>query len=822
MLTFSKKLLASLLVAVTVHCAWSQSDSTYIYLCATTDGHSGLIMGIADTPDAREWSDRGVDLRLTGSDFGGWGSGKKMFSPSVSLGSDGVFHLLFCPDKEGTVLSYSSSPDLINWTVQEYRYPADARALVPASAVTGISLAAKLGDRDVTGSVFKVPTQFVENIKQYKRYRDALSARNSERTAQDTWRFAGRDTVNLTLKLKPTEAKPISDRLIGIFFEDINYAADGGLYAELVQNRDFEYSPSDRGNDLHWHSTKAWSLSDSSAMSTEVKTAVSLHANNPHYLVITPKGKNGYLLNSGYDGINVKRGDKYNISIWVNTPARRSVTVALLNSQNKTIGKTRLNLQETDQWVRLVGSLSASEDCADARLGITFTGKSDLAVDLVSLMPADTYNNRENGLRKDLAEALAALKPRFVRFPGGCVAHGDGIDNIYDWKGSIGSLQERKCLRNLWGYHQTRGLGYHEYFLMCEDFGAEPLPVLAAGVPCQNSTTHSHVSHDLLTNQGQQCGIPMSEMPAYIQDILDLIEYANGDITTTWGAKRAEAGHPSPFNLKMIGIGNEDIISETFKERFLMIFNAIKEHYPEIEVVGTVGPFYEGADYTAGWEFAREHDIPMVDEHYYVEPGWLIHNGDYYDNYPRGGTQVYLGEYASHLPDRASSLEAALSNALYLTSVERNADVVTMTSYAPLLAKENHTQWRPDLIYFNNDSVMLTPDYYVQKMYGNNSGTHYIPADRQLSDSDPDLAVRLGNSITIDNATGDIIVKLVNMTPLVIKTSMEVNGKATRTLLTGNPDDTDCHEMIDEVEINDDGYQQPPYSFTVLRFRKDL
>lgn len=434
------------------------------------------------------------------------------------------------------------------------------------------------------------------------------------------------------------------------------------------------------------------------------------------------------------------------------------------------------------------------------------------------MMPVNTFNGRSNGLRKDLAQALADLKPKFIRFPGGCVAHGNGIDNIYDWKGSIGKPEERTGKRNLWGYHQTRGLGYLEFFEMCEDMGAEPLPVLAAGVPCQNSSHKSHVSKDALTTYGQQCGIPMEEMPAYIQDILDLIEYANGDVSTTWGSKRAEAGHPAPFNLKMIGIGNEDLITDAFKERFLMIFNAIKEKYPEIEVVGTVGPFHSGPDYDAGWAFAKEHDIPVVDEHYYVSPGWLIHNGDYYDNYDRNGTKVYLGEYASHLPDRSSTLEAALSNALYLTNVERNADVVTMTSYAPLLAKKGHTQWRPDLIYFDNTNVYLTPDYYVQKMYGNNPGTKYVVSQRDIDSNNNDLALRLGQSIVIDETTGDTIVRLVNMTPTVVETKMPLKGEVRLTLLTGSPDDLDAKETVSDINI-DGHFTQQPYSFSVLRFK---
>lgn len=314
----------------------------------------------------------------------------------------------------------------------------------------------------------------------------------------------------------------------------------------------------------------------------------------------------------------------------------------------------------------------------------------------------------------------------------------------------------------------------------------------------------------------------MSEMDAYVQDILDLIEYANGDVNTKWGAERAKAGHPEPFNLKYIGIGNEDLITDAFKTRFLMIYNAIKKAYPEMIVVGTVGPFYEGPDYEEGWRFAVENNIPIVDEHYYVSPGWLIHNQDYYDKYRRGGTKVYLGEYASHMNGRPSNLEVALTDALYLTAVERNGDVVEMSSYAPLLAKKNHTQWVPDLIYFDNTNINLTPDYYVQRMYGQNSGTTYVPAITNLDTDSEEVKVRVGTSTVVDPETGDIIVKLVNMLPVEVNTNLQSteslkSGKVNFTLLTGTPEGTQVAPIEGVIDFTGD-YVMPPYSFTVLRF----
>ncbi|MCO5291829.1 MAG: hypothetical protein M9959_08855 [Chitinophagaceae bacterium] len=361
------------------------------------------------------------------------------------------------------------------------------------------------------------------------------------------------------------------------------------------------------------------------------------------------------------------------------------------------------------------------------------------------------------------------------------------------------------------------GLGYFEYFQFCEDIGAEPLPVVAAGVPCQNSGTGG---------TGQQGGIPMSEMDNYIQDIMDLVEWANGDIKTKWGKIRAEAGHPKPFNLKYIGIGNEDLISDVFEERFKMIYNAMKQNHPEITVIGTVGPFYEGSDYVEGWKLADKLQVPMVDEHYYVSPGWLIYNQDFYDKYDRSKSKVYLGEYASHLPGRPNNLEIALSEALYLTAVERNADIVQMASYAPLLAKERHTQWSPDLVYFNNDEVKPTVGYYVQQLYGNNSGTQYIPVQISMSDNNPAVRNRVGYSVVKDEKTGDVIIKMVNMLPVEVKTTIDlsgisITGKGTKTTLKGVPASRTEKPSV-EYCIYKNEEVLPPYSFSVLRFPSKL
>ena len=500
----------------------------------------------------------------------------------------------------------------------------------------------------------------------------------------------------------------------------------------------------------------------------------------------------------------------------------------LVTKEGKEIARTVMKLSSKD-WKKQSITLTATEDADSTILVLSPQTVGCYALDMISLFPQKTFKGHKNGLRADLAQAIADIHPRFVRFPGGCLAHGDGVDNIYNWKETIGPLEARKPAPNIWRYHQTRGLGYFEYFQFCEDINAEPLPVVAAGVPCQNSGINgpSHHSTNIITANGQQGGIPMKEMGQYIQDVLDLIEYANGDAKkTVWGKERAKAGHPAPFNLKYLGVGNEDMISDVFKERFTMICNAVKEKYPDIIVIGTTGPFSEGTDYEEGWAFADELGIPMVDEHNYNTPGWFIHNQNYYDHYDRNKSKVYLGEYAAHLPGRPSNIETALAAALFLTSVERNGDVVAMTSYAPLLAKEGCIQWNPDLIYFNNKEVKPTVDYYVQQMYGQNAGNEYISAEVLLDNNQISVKKRIGTSVVRDGKTGDLIVKLVNMLPVCVNAHLEIpslkgiNAIVTKTLLMGNPVDVDVVPVSETIGISDKfPYELPAYSFTVLRIQ---
>jgi alpha-L-arabinofuranosidase len=405
-----------------------------------------------------------------------------------------------------------------------------------------------------------------------------------------------------------------------------------------------------------------------------------------------------------------------------------------------------------------------------------------------------------------------------MRFPGGCLTHGDGIGNIYRWKDTIGPIEQRKGQANIWRYHQSVGLGYFEYFQFCEDIGAKPLPVLAAGVSCQNSTRTRET--------GQQC-IPMADMPAYVQDVLDLVEYANGPTNSVWGAKRAAAGHPASFGLKYLGVGNEDKQTDGFRERFKMIYDAIKAKHPEITVVGTVGPAPKGEDFDLGWKFAGKLSVPIVDEHYYQSPQWFWDNLNRYDNYDRTKSKVYVGEYAARDAKSRSTLRAALAEAAYLTSLERNGDVVQFASYAPLLARRGHVNWSPDLIFFNGTEVFPTISYYVQQLFGKNSGDTYLCTT--VSNPKEFVASSVRNS-----ATGDLIVKLVNGadTPKLLR--IELNGvttlphSATKTVLTGanadvvNPEGgaPEAKPQMSSIDVGPAfDYEAPANSLTVIRLK---
>lgn len=626
--------------------------------------------------------------------------------------------------------------------------------------------------------------------------------------------------------------KQISKDLFGIFIEDLNYTADGGLYAEMVQNRSFEYSPHDVDLRVYykkgqWHPFTAWeSLKDGNAISKlSIETAHPLNSNNRHYVtvsVLTVGQRGAGLSNTGYEGMVVRNGEKYNFSVWLRCEDTENMPVKIsLGRVNKrdfvrdSIFAQADIVADSKEWKKYEVSLTSNGDCDGAVLDIRFMQKGSISMDMVSLFPEKTFKGRKNGLRPDLAQTLADLHPAFVRFPGGCLTHGDGLGNIYRWKNTVGPVEQRVENYNIWDYHQTVGLGFYEYFQLCEDIGAKPLPVLAAGVSCQNSARSR--------GNGQQA-IPMDEMDAYVQDMLDLIEWANGDpATSKWAKMRADAGHPEPFNLEYLGIGNEDHITPEFKERFAMIQRGVKAKYPNIKIVGTVGPNPNDWDWREGWKFAREEKPEIVDEHYYRQPQWFLDNLHRYDDYNRSESKVYVGEYAS----RGNRLFNAVAEAAYLTQLERNGDVVVLSSYAPLLARVGNTQWNPDLIYFDKTKVYPTINYYVQQLFGNNNGDLYW--SNVITGAETVSCVQ-------DSKTGDVILKLANVTDSVVSITADlsklgrVGKKAVQTVITGDKDaengkgeqrDTDIRPTTQSIRVGKTvKYDMPACSFTVIRITR--
>lgn len=600
----------------------------------------------------------------------------------------------------------------------------------------------------------------------------------------------------------PAGGKAISDNLIGIFFEDISSSADGGLYAELLQNGAFEFNMAERDG---WGPGTAWRVirPGHSLGKAEALQANPINENNKNYIRLNIertrefKDYNGWkgfgLENNGFDGITLKKGGRYDLSFFARNVegGDKRVRLALVapGREQRVLADTTITVG-SNQWAKYACTLQASDDCRNAALRVLALDTGAMDVDAFSLMPHDTYKG--HGLRRDLAEALAALHPKFMRFPGGCVVHGggDGFWDTYRWKTTLGPKEQRRQLKNTWGYHQSVGLGYFEYFQMCEDMGMEPLPILPCGVSCQGANG----GWGLWPEQAQDA-VPMSQMDEWAQDALDLIEWANGDATTKWGKVRAEAGHPKPFNLKYLGLGNEEKISPEFAERFKYIYEKVKKAHPEIVIVGTAGPGSHpgNPDYENGWKLADELGIPVLDEHYY-EPRAFFETNRQYDAYPRDRkTKVYLGEYAA----KDKKLADALAEALYLLHVERNGDVVTMTSYAPLLARKNATNWNPDLIYFDNERPYLTCSYYVQQMFGLSSGNYYYGDCVTFDGKQTNLQEQ---SVVLNTKTRKLFVKVCNASADSRKVSIDLSrfkglkAKATKTTLAGQPDDENNYE----------------------------
>lgn len=605
--------------------------------------------------------------------------------------------------------------------------------------------------------------------------------------------FAQQQNVDLVVNVKKTGA-PIQSTMYGLFFEDINFGADGGLYAELIKNRSFEFPQSLMGWDIFGN--------------VEVRSDGAPFERNPHYVRLSHSGhahKHTGLENEGFRGIGLKKDGTYRFSLWARTAtnsAPQKIRIELVDAANNPIERKELEIT-TDEWKQYEIILSSPLEEAKATLRIFLTSEGPLDMEHISLFPTDTWKGRKNGLRKDLAEALNELNPGLFRFPGGCIIEGTDLDTRYDWKKSVGPVENRPLNENRWhytfthrffpDYFQTYGMGFYELFLLSEDMGAEPLPVVNVGLACQYQ------------NDGEHCHVPIGELGDYIQDALDLIEFANGDISTQWGKVRAEMGHPEPFHMKFIGIGNEQWGPE-YPARLEKFIEAIRAKYPEIQIVGSSGPQAEGKDFAYLWPEMKRLKVDLVDEHYYRPPQWFLDNATRYDSYDRKGPKVFAGEYASHHKNRKNNFESALTEASFMTGLERNADVVHMATYAPLLAHVDAWQWRPDLIWFDNLRMVRTPNYYVQKLYGHYAGTNVLP----LTWKQAPLTGQEGlyGSAVIDTNKNEIIVKLSNVSQenrqIVVslegmKKKMQLRPEVETILLKGGADEENTLDTPDAI-----------------------
>ena len=559
----------------------------------------------------------------------------------------------------------------------------------------------------------------------------------------------------------------IAPGMFGVFFEDINFAADGGLYPERIKNRSFEFDEPLAG----------WARRFMSDGELTIRTDRPLNADNPHYLRVRVHSPgNGFVVsNTGFRGIGVEAGAEYVVSAWARTVGSgpQSVRVTLNGDRGAVLGQASLG-GFSGEWKRYETTMTPTATAARAQFQLVIDQAGDIDLDMVSLYPKDTWNNRPNGLRKDLVQLLADLKPGFIRFPGGCIVEGRRLELRYQWKKTVGDVEQRRTLINRWAdendrvapdYYQSFGLGFFEYFQLAEDIGASPLPILNCGMACQ-------------FNSGELA--PAGQIDEYIQDALDLIEFANGPVGSRWGGLRASMGHPAPFGLKMIGVGNEQW-GPAYVERYQRFADALKAKHPEIQLVASAGPSAAGPLFEFLWSRMRELKADLMDEHYYMPPAWFLANATRYDKYERSGPKVFAGEYAAHVatpgrPGNRNNWQAALAEAAFLTGLERNADIVRMASYAPLFAHVDAWQWAPDLIWFDNLRAFGTPSYYVQKLFGTNTGTRIVPVT--INGETAAAQHGLYASASLDGRTGDIVVKVVNAEAVAKPVRLAIAGAA--------------------------------------------
>lgn len=593
-------------------------------------------------------------------------------------------------------------------------------------------------------------------------------------------------STNIVVDVKKPGA-PIQKTMYGIFFEDINYGADGGLYAELVKNRSFEFRQSLTG----------WTTFGK----VEVRTEGAPFPNNPNYVRLSYPGHNDKhtgLDNEGFFGVGVQKDATYRFSVWARVPegsSQESIRIELIDPESHAFASEKLTI-DSKEWKKYQVVLKAGRTEAKGRLRIFLTSKGSLDLEHISLFPVDTWKGHENGLRKDLAQALYDLRPGVFRFPGGCIVEGTDLETRYQWKNSVGPVENRKLNENRWeytftnryfpDYFQTYGMGFYEFFLLSEEMGADPLPVISCGLACQ------------FQNKDPKAHAGLHELDPYVQDALDLIEFANGNVTTKWGKLRADMGHPAPFNLKQIAVGNEQW-GELYPERLEPFIKAIRAKHPEIKIIGSSGPSPDGKDFDFGWKEMKRLKVDLVDEHYYRDPQWFLANAARYDTYDRKGPKVFAGEYACHHRNRKNNFESALAEAAFMTGFERNADIVHECTYAPLFAHVQGWQWKPDLIWFDNLRSVRSVNYYVQQLYGMNPGTNVLlTTDNKLPLTGKD---GLYASSALDKNKKEIILKIANTSDVAKKVTYTFNGlkagnrKASHTILKS--DNIDLENTLD-------------------------
>lgn len=629
------------------------------------------------------------------------------------------------------------------------------------------------------------------------------------------------DITKTVTKIQPT--------MFGLFFEDINFAADGGLYAEMIKNRSFEFDKPLMG----WEqpNTKRSSLNMKSGAATPIN--ISENKSNANFCRVLINDDKGYVfINEGFRGMGVKKDAKYNLSLKAANPdgTIKKIIIQFVDKDQKVLGETAI-LPTSKEWKNYTAQFTANQTEAKAKLKITFEGTGTIDLDMISLFPEATWKNRKNGLRKDIVQLLYDMKPGFLRFPGGCIVEGRTLADRYQWKKSVGEVENRKTMMNRWNvefghkqtpdYFQSFGLGFYEYFQLSEDIGATPLPILSCGMACQYNT-------------GELA--PIEELDPYIQDALDLIEFANGSADTRWGKLRADMGHPKTFDLKYIGVGNEQW-GPDYIERYKIFEKAIKAKYPKIIIVSGTGPSPDGEHFDYAMKELKKLDAELVDEHYYMSPQWFRENAARYDQYDRKGPKIFAGEYAAQSvsganPNNRNNWECAFSEAAFMTGLERNAEVVTLTSYAPLMAHEDAWQWTPDMIWFNNLETYGSANYYVQKLFSIHKGTDLLT----ITQNGKPLTGQnnLYASAVKDSKTKEVIIKVVNTSAEMQDIIVDLKGSKVEqkgiliTLSSPNLEDENTFSDPKKISPKESEYKLksetaqlrlPAYSVNVLKLR---